>query len=104
MAATYTVLYQDRSGRGKNVNTIKIEYTSEAYSSGLAIDKDKLDCPNNIDSLVVYDSGGYHAQYTGDKETQPGKIRLYKQDGTTGALVEVSGNQTITVKVIATGW
>jgi hypothetical protein len=98
MAATYTILYQDRSGRGKNVQTVSIAYSSETYSSGLSVSGDKLGCPNNIDSLVVYDSQGFHAAYNG------GKIRLYEQDGTTGDLTEVSGDQTITVKVVATGW
>lgn len=98
MAASYSILYQDRSGRGKSVNTVEIAYTTESYSSGLSVDGAKLGCPNNIDSLMVYDSAGYHADFNG------GKIRLFEQDGTTGALAEVSGNQTITVKVIATGW
>jgi hypothetical protein len=98
MAATYTILYQDRSGRNKNVQTVSIAYDTQAYSSGLAVDGASLGCPNNIDSLIVYDSQGFHAAFNG------GKIRLYKQDGSTGALTEVSGNQTITVKVVATGW
>lgn len=98
MAAAYSILYQDRSGRGKSVQTVQIAYTTESYSSGLSVDGAKLGCPNNIDSLVVYDCPEYLAAYNG------GKIRLYEQDGDAGALVEVSGNQTITVKVIATGW
>lgn len=98
MAATYSILYQDRSGRGKNIQTVSIAYATESYSSGLAVDGASLGCPNNIDNLMVYDSQGFHAAFNG------GKIRLYKQDGSTGALTEVSGNQTITVKVVATGW
>lgn len=99
MAATYTVLYQDRSGRGKAVNTVQIAYTTESYSSGLAVDGGQLGCPNVIESLDVYDAGGgFTANFSG------GKIRLYQQGAGAGALTEVSGNQTVTVKVIATGW
>ena len=98
MAATYTILYQDRSGRGKSVQTVQIAYDTEAYSSGLAVSKAALGCPNNIDSLVVYDCPAFLAAFDG------GKIRLYGEGGGSGALAEVSGNQTITVKVIATGW
>lgn len=176
MAVTYSILYQDRSSQGKDINSVQISYAAEAYTGlGLPVDMAKVGCPNNIDSLVVYDSKGYHAAYslsaavtftaatdvvnltghglsngdrvvfssiatttaivpnvqyyvvssaantfkvaassggsaidldldgTGVLVTAP-KIRLYQQDGTTGALAEVSGNQTVAVKVIATGW
>lgn len=98
MAAVYSILYQDRSGRGKSVNTVQIAYTTEPYSSGLSVSGESLGCPNNIDSLMVYDSQGYHAAFSG------GKIRLFVEGGGAGPLAEVSGNQTITLKVIATGW
>ena len=98
MAATYSILYQDRSGRGKKVVTAQIAYSTDPYSSGLSVSGASLGCPNNIDSLMVYDSPGVTASYNG------GKIRLYQQGAGAGALTEVSGNQTITVKVIATGW
>jgi hypothetical protein len=99
MAAAYTILYQDRSGRGKAVNTVQIAYTTESYSSGLAVSGEQLGCPNVIESLDVYDAGGgFTANFNG------GKIRLYEEGTGAGALTEVSGNQTVTVKVIATGW
>lgn len=176
MAVTYSILYQDVSTQGKNVNSVQIAYSSEAYTGqGLPLDGASLGCPVNIDSVVVYDSAGFPAAFSkssavtfqdaGDTVTlnahglsngavvrfssiasttgisantsyyvvgaaantfqlaaspggsalalttdgtgvleNSGKLRLYKQDGTTGALAEVSGNQTITVKVIATGW
>lgn len=99
MAATYTILYQDRTGRGKHVATAQIAYSADPYSSGLAVDGAQLGCPNVIESLDVYDAGGgFTANFNG------GKIRLYQQGAGAGALTEVSGNQTVTVKVIATGW
>ena len=99
MAATYSILYQDRSGRGKAVNTVQIAYSADPYSSGLAVDGAQLGCPNVIESLTVYDAGGgFTANFSG------GKIRLYQEGTGAGALTEVSGNQTVTVKVIAVGW
>jgi hypothetical protein len=99
MAAVYTVLYQDRTDQGKRMNNVQIAYTTEAYSSGLAVDGASLGCPNVIESLMVYDQGGgFAARFNG------GKIRLYQEGSGAGALTEVSGNQTVTMKVVAIGW
>lgn len=99
MAATYSILYQDRTCRGKHLNTVQIAYDAETYSSGLAVSGAKLGCPNVIESLQVYDQGGgFSARFQG------GKIRLYQEGSGAGALTEVSGDQTVTVKVIAIGW
>lgn len=99
MAAVYTILYQDGTDRGKRMNNVQIAYSSEAYSSGLAVDGASLGCPNVIESLMVYDQGGgFAAQFNG------GKIRLYQEGAGAGALTEVSGSQTVTVKVVAIGW
>ena len=102
MAVAYTINSQDRTGRGKQVTNADIAYTTEAYSSGLPVSGASLGCPNVIESLMVVDQGGaFAARYNG------GKIRLYQQDGSTagaGPLTELSGNQTLTLKVIAIGW
>lgn len=99
MAVAYQVLYQDRSGRGKQVTTAQIVYTAEAYSSGLPVAGEQLGMPNVVESLMVYDSGGgFTANFSG------GKIRLYQQGAAAGALTEVSGAQTVTVRVVAQGW
>jgi hypothetical protein len=48
---------------------------------------------------MVYDQGGgFAARFNG------GKIRLYQEGSGAGALTEVSGNQTVTMKVVAIGW
>lgn len=98
MAATYSILYQDRTGRGKQVSNVSIAYSTEAYSSGLAVDGASMGMPNNIESITVYDAPAVHAAYNG------GKIRLYQQGAGAGALTEVSGAQTITLKLVAIGW
>lgn len=99
MAVAYSILYRDKSGRGKEIVTAQIAYTTEAYSSGLPVDGGQLGCPNIIENLDVYDAGGgFTANFSG------GKIRLYQQGAGAGALTEVSGSQTVTIRVIAQGW
>jgi len=99
MAVAYTVQYQDRTGRGKQVSNVDIVYTAEPYSSGLPVSGASIGCPNVIESLMVYDQGGgFAARFEG------GKIRLYQQGSGAGALTEVSGNQNLTLKVVAVGW
>lgn len=99
MAVAYTVNYQDRTGRGKRVSNVTIAYTTEAYSSGLPVSGAAIGCPNVIEHLMVYDQGGgFAARFEG------GKIRLYQEGTGAGALTEVSGNQTLTMKVVAVGW
>lgn len=99
MAVAYTINYQDRTGRGKHMVNVDIAYTTEAYSSGLPVSGAQLGLPNVIESLMVIDQGGgFAARYNG------GKIRLYQEGSGAGALTEVSGNQTLTLKVIAIGW
>jgi len=98
MAAVYTILSQDRTDQGKRVINAQIAFSSESYSSGLSLDRGQLGLPNVIESLSVYDQGG------GFAPRYDGKIRLYQQGSGAGALTEVSGAQTVTVKVIAIGW
>lgn len=106
MAVAYTILSQDRSTQGKRVQNVQIAYTTEAYSSGLPVSGASIGLPTVIESLQVYDCGaaGVHCEFNG------GKIRLFQSPAvaatpsTAAALSEVSGNQTITVKVIAVGW
>lgn len=98
MAAVYTILDNDRTDRGKRVITAQIAYSSESYSSGLAVDGPSLGCRNAVISLNVIDSPGLAASFNG------GKIRLYQQGAGAGLLTEVSGSQTVTVKVIAIGF
>lgn len=98
MAATYTILDNDRTDRGKKVITAQIAYSAEAYSSGLAVDGPSLGCRNAILSLNVIDSPGLAPSFNG------GKIRLYEQGAGAGLLTEVSGAQTVTVKVVAIGF
>lgn len=102
MAVAYSINYQDRTGQSKKIVNANIVYTTEAYSSGLPVSGAALGLPNIIESLMVYDQGGgFAARFEG------GKIRLYQQDGTTTgavALTELSGNQTLTLKVVAIGW
>lgn len=106
MAVTYSIVYQDRTGRGKQMTNATLAYTTEAYSSGLTVSGAALGMPNVIESLVIYDSGnsGLVADFNG------GKIRLYQSPAVAAtpaaaaALAEVSGNQTVTLKVVAIGW
>ena len=98
MAAVYTILSQDRTGRSKHVNLVQIAYTADPYSSGLSVDGAKIGLPNNIESINVIDTGsGLLANFNG------GKIRLYEQGGS-GPLAEVSGSQTVTIKAIVIGF
>lgn len=99
MAVAYTINYQDRTGRGKRIVNADIAYTTEAYSSGLPVSGASLGCPTVIESLLVIDQGGGFAARFKD-----GKIRLYQEGSGAGALTEVSGNQTVTMKVVAIGW
>ena len=100
MAVAYNINYQDRTGRGKQVSNVQIDYTAEAYSSGLPVSGASIGCPNVIESLLVIDQGGgFAARFEG------GKIRLYQQGSGAGALTELgAGNQTLTLKVVAVGW
>jgi hypothetical protein len=106
MAVTYSIAYQDRTGRGKHMVNATLAYTTEAYSSGLTVSGAALGMPNVIESLMVYDTGnsGLVADFNG------GKIRLYQSPAITAApaaaapLSEVSGSQTVTLKVVAIGW
>ena len=99
MAAVYTILSQDKTQRSKKMNTVQIAYSADPYSSGLSVDGSKLGLPNSIESINVIDSGsGLLANFNG------GKIRLFEQDGASGPLVEVSGNQTVTIKAIVIGF
>ena len=98
MAAVYTILDNDRTDQGKRIITAEIAYSSESYSSGLAVDGPSLGCRNAILSLNVIDSPGFAPSFNG------GKIRLYQQGAGAGALTEVSGSQTVTLKVIAIGF
>lgn len=106
MAAAYTILSQDRTDQGKRVQNVQIAYTTEAYSSGLSVDGGQLGLPNVVEYLQVYDLGGSGlvAQFNG------GKIRLFQSPAVAAtpaaaaALAEVSGSQTVTLKVLAVGW
>lgn len=98
MAAVYTILDNDRTDGGKKLITAQIAYTSESYSSGLAVDGPSLGCRNAVLSLSVIDAPGFAPSFNG------GKIRLYQQGAGAGALTEVSGSQTVTLKVIAIGF
>lgn len=103
MAATYTLTSRERNHEGKTVTTATIAYSNEPYSTGLIVTKEKLGFRNVIESLVVFDQGGgYAARFAS------GKIQLYQQDATLNLgpieLPEVSGNQTVTLKVVAVGW
>jgi len=102
MPVAYSINYQDRTGRGKHLVNADIVYTTEAYSSGLPVSGGALGMPNVIESLMVVDQGGAFAARFNN-----GRIRLYQQDGTTtGAapLTELTGNQTLTLRVVAIGW
>lgn len=99
MAVAYNINYQDRTGRGKHMVNADIVYTAESYSSGLPVSGESIGMPNVIESLLVIDQGGgFAARYNG------GKIRLYQEGSGAGALTELSGSQTLTLKVIAIGW
>lgn len=98
MAATYTILNQDRSDQSDRINDVEIAFSAETYSSGLSVDLAKCGMRQVIKSLIVYDAVGVSASFNG------GKIRLYQQGAGAGALTEVSGNQTITVKARVVGF
>lgn len=106
MAAVYTVLNQDRTDQSLRANDIQIAYSSEAYSSGLAVDLNSCGMRQVIQSLIVYDVGGAGvvAQFNG------GKIRLFQSPAVAStpaaaaALAEVSGAQTITLKARVVGF
>lgn len=102
MAATYSFISREKNHEGKLVVNATISYVNEPYNNGLTVTKEQLGFRNVIESLIVYDQGGGFAGRFG-----AGKIQLYQQDpGVPGAteLSPVTGNQTVSVKVIAVGW
>lgn len=100
MSVSYQLLKNERAN-GRSKVQAKISYVSEAYSSGLPVDKDQLGCPNILEDLLIEVSDPANPTiYKFDPSSS--KIRIYEED--TGDFAEVSGNQTLDVTVIATGW
>lgn len=100
MSATYSIL-EKKSNNDDYAVHASIAYSAEAYSSGLAVDKAKLGLPVVLQELLI-ESGtpGDANIYKYDASSE--KIRIYEE--TAGSYAEVSGAQTVTVRVCAKGW
>lgn len=107
---TYTVLKQRRLGDSRVNNLVRIAFGNASLTvpaNGIPLNKGKMGCPTNIESLVVVDQGlsGYVFQYDQSAE----KLVVLHADydaGADGALIEAStvaiAAQTIEVEVY--GW
>lgn len=101
MAVSYTILSNDRTDEGKSRVQARISYAAEAYSAGLPVSGPSLGMATSLESLFVESAEANEATIIKfDKATN--KIRIYEE--TTGTFAEVSGNQTLDVVVVATGW
>jgi len=103
MSAVYTVLEKKNLPDAYQVHAL-IAYTAEAYSSGLEVLKASLGLPAVLQNLLIESATpGDQTIYKYDPSSQ--KIRIYEQDvGGTETFAEVSGAQTVNIRVIAQGW
>lgn len=99
MAVTYTIQpNQYRLAGRANVEAL-ISYAAEPYSAGLPVVGAQLGMPNILEDLVIESGAPGNANlYKFDPSTN--KIRIY----TAATGVEVTGNQTLDVLVLARGW
>lgn len=106
MALAITVLNNvGYDGGGKRHKVIAdLVYTAQAYSSGLSVPKGNLGMPNVLESLVVLSATpGDTNQYKYDASSE--KIRIFAETAETDTQYEeVSGDQTVTIRVEALGW
>lgn len=103
MSAVYTILKKKAHRDAYQVHAL-IAYSAEAYSSGLAVSKAGLSLPVNLQQLLIESATpGDQSIYKYDPSSQ--KIRIYEQDvGGTETFAEVSGAQTVNIRVIAEGY
>lgn len=88
------------SGRRKKL-VADLVFTSATYSSGLSVPGSSLGMSNSVDELeFVQASPADTNMYKWDAVNQ--KIRIYAEGAAVYA--EVSGNQTVTIRISAIGW
>lgn len=101
MAVSYAILSNDRLDEGKSRVQARISYAAEAYSAGLPLSPADLGMAVNLESVFI-ESGEPALASIMKFDKSSNKIRIYKESA--GTFAEVSGNQTLDVVVIATGW
>jgi hypothetical protein len=104
MAATYTkTVIREENTNGKNVRWVgTIAYSSQAYSSGVAVSGASMGMPTTIEELTILgdSTNSVGTFYKWD----PTNVTIHIYNMVSGAVVEASGNQTLTVIVSAKGW
>lgn len=101
MAATYTLVSRDKTNAGKKLNGVSIAYAADAYSSGVSFDKAQLGMPNSLEALSIIEAES-NAGTIFKVDMTNSKIRIYRESA--GVMTEASGNQTVTISVLAIGW
>lgn len=104
MSQVYTINVWERIRGRVNVEA-QIAFTSDSYSSGLTVDPTQLNCPSSLDSLLIESASPADSRiFKFDKAAS--KIRIYAQaaSGSGSQYAEVSGNQTVSLFVVAKGW
>ncbi len=101
MSVAYTIVSTKKRDDGRFEVVADIAYSSEAYSSGVAVDKGQLGLPTVLESLVFVDAeDNTTRQFKFNPASE--KIRAYAE--TASDYAEVSGTLTATLRVQAVGY